>query len=115
MLVDEVDVDAVLGDVDDAGLQGRVDTAERHMHGLGAIGREHGVLGRGRLHADLQALDVTDIVDLALGIHMAHALRAGRDHMQALRGLVDQRLQRLEHFWIGEALDHVVLVAEQEV
>ncbi|MGY2934299.1 hypothetical protein ACVWZ6_003901 [Bradyrhizobium sp. GM6.1] len=67
------------------------------------------------MHPDLQALDVSDIVDLLLGVHVAHALRSGRDHMQALRGLVDHGLERLEHFWIGQTLDHVVLVAEQEV
>ncbi len=44
---------------------------------------------------------------------MAHALRSGRDHMQALRGLVDHGLERFEHAGVGEPLHHVVLVAEQ--
>ena len=40
VLVDEVVVDAVLGHVDDAGLQRGVDLAERHVHDLRAVGRE---------------------------------------------------------------------------
>ena len=40
VLVREVDVDAVLGDVDHAGLQRGVDVAERHVHRLRTVGRE---------------------------------------------------------------------------
>ncbi len=37
VLVDQVIVDAILGHVDDAGLQRGVDLAERHVHDLGAV------------------------------------------------------------------------------
>ncbi len=56
MLVGEIDVDAIFSDIDHAGLQRGVDAAERHVHGLRAIGREHGVLGGGGLHPHLEAL-----------------------------------------------------------
>ena len=35
--------------------------------------------------------------------------------MQALRGLVDHRLDRVDHLLVGQRLDHVIFVAEQEV
>jgi hypothetical protein len=53
MLVDEIDIDRILSDVDDARLQRCVNAAERHMNRLGTISREGCIFGRGRLHADL--------------------------------------------------------------
>ncbi len=94
VLVREVDVDAVLGDVDDAGLQRGVDLAERHVHGLRAIGREMRVLGLGRLHADLLALDVVDRLDLLLAVHVAHAHRQQAEHLRALHRILDHRAEQ---------------------
>ena len=40
-----IDVDAIFGDIYDAGLQRGVDAAEGHVHDLRTIGGEDGVLG----------------------------------------------------------------------
>ena len=98
VLVDEIDVDGVLGEIDDAGLQRRVDAAERHVHGLRAVGREHRVLGGGRLNANLQALEVLDLVNLLLAVKVAEALRAEPDDVDALHGVVDHVADRFEYF-----------------
>ena len=115
VLVHQVDVDAVLGGVDHAGLQRGVDVAERHVHGLRAIGGEHRVLGRRRLDADLHALDVLDLLDLALAVDIAQAERGHRQHMGALHGIVDHLAHRLDDGRIGHRLDQMVFRAEQEV
>ena len=115
MLVDEIDVHRVLAEIDHAGLQRGVDAAERHVHGLRAIGREHRVLGRGRLHANLQALDILDLADFLLAVHVAEALGAEADHMNALGGLVDHVADRFEHLLVAERLDVVIFRSEQEV
>jgi len=36
-------------------------------------------------------------------------------NVQALRGLVDHGLERFEHLGIGQPLDHMIFVAEQEM
>ena len=54
-------------------------------------------------------------MDFLLAVHVAHALRAGRDDVQALRGLVDHRRDRIEHLLVAQRLDQMIGVAEQEV
>ena len=112
MLVDEVDVDAVLGGVNDTGLQRGVDAAERHVHGLGAVGREYRILRSGRLNANFHSFEVPDVVDFPLAVDVANALRAGGDDVQPLRGLVDHRLDGIDHLLVGERLDHMIGVSE---
>ena len=115
MLVRQVDVDAVLGDVDDTGLQGGVDLAERHVHDLRAIGGEQRILGRGRLHPHLQTLEVGDIVDLLLAVEVTQAKRDGRQHLGALNGVLDHLAERGDHLWIADRLFQVILAIEDEM
>ena len=115
MFVDEIDIDAVFGDIDDAGLQRGVDAAERHMHDLGAIGGEDGVLGWGRLNANLQALDVNNPVDFLLAVHRAQAERGQPDHVRALHSLLDHRLDGIGNSRIGERFRQMVFRAEKEM
>jgi hypothetical protein len=115
VLVREVDVDAVLGDVDDSGLQRRVDLAERHVDGLRAVGREVRVLGLGRLHADLLALDVVDRLHLLLAVHVAKAHREEPQHLRALNLVLDEGAELGRDRRVGERLLQVRLVAEQEM
>jgi len=89
MLVDEVDVGAVLGGVPSHRFwQGGIDAAEGHVHGLRAIGREDRVFRCGGLNANLETFHVADVADFLLAVDAAHALRAGGDDVQTLRGLV---------------------------
>ncbi len=83
VFVDEVVVDAVLGHVGDAGLQRRIDLAECHVHDLRAIGREGRVFGHRRLHAHLDALEVGNLLDRLLAVHVPQALRAQANHVRA--------------------------------
>src|SRR5271165_6504608 len=71
MLVAVIDVHAILGEVDDAGLQRCVDAAERHVDGLRAIGGEQSILGWSRLNADLVAVEVADRGHRPLAIEIA--------------------------------------------
>src|SRR6266545_1717591 len=89
VLVLLVDVDAVLGDVHHAGLQARIHLAEGHVDRLGAVGGEVRVLGLGRLDADLLPLDVLDLGDLLLRVHVAEAHGEKPDHLPALDGVLD--------------------------
>src|SRR6266704_148601 len=110
-----VHVDAVLGHVHHAGLERRVDLAEGHVHGLRAIGREVRVLGLGRLHAHLQALDVVHLADLLLAVHVAEAHRDQADDLGALRRVLDHGAERVGHGLVGQRPGQMVLVAEDEV
>ena len=71
--------------------------------------------GRGRLDANLLALEIGDPADLLLAVEAAHALRAEADDVDALRGLVDHVADRLEHPRIAERFDDVIRRAEQEM
>ena len=85
------------------------------MHDLGAIGREDGVLGRRRLNANLQALDVLDFVNFLLAVHRAQAERGEPDHVRALHRLLDHRLDGFGNPRIGERLRQMVFGAKQKV
>ncbi len=85
------------------------------MHGLRAIGREHGVLGGGGLHPHLEALHVLDLPDLALGIHVAQAQRRERDDPRALHRLGDHRLDRRRHLRVRQRFRKMGFRAEQEM
>ncbi len=115
VLVRHVDVHAVLGDVDHTRLQRRVDLAERHVDGLGTISGEMGVLGLGRLHTNLLALDVGDRLDLLLGVHVAQAHRQEAKDMGALHRLGHHLAEGLGNARISKRLGEVVLVAEEVV
>ncbi len=104
MAIDQVDVDGILAEIHHAGLQGGVDAAERHMHGLRAIGGKHGVLGRGRLHAHLVALEVIELAHLAPAVDVPEALRAEPDGVNARDGFIDQVTDGFEHLLIASAL-----------
>jgi len=73
-----------------------------------------GVFGRGRLQPDFQALDVADMW-ISFWSTCATPCDPVAINMQALRGLVDQRLERFRTRGDRPTLDHVVLVAKQIV
>ena len=85
------------------------------MHGLRPIGREHRVLCRGRLDADLDVVEVGDVVDLLFPVHVAETHRRQRHDMRALNLVVDHVLEGLGHAGIGERLHQVILRTEHEV
>ena len=56
-----------------------------------------------------------DVLDLALGIHVAQSERRQRDDAGALHRLGDHRLDGLGHFGVGDRLDEMRFGAEQEM
>jgi hypothetical protein len=115
VLVGEINVDAVLGDVNNASLQRSVDFAEWHMDDLGTIGAKQCIFGRCGLHADLQALEPRQIADLFLAVKVAQAQRDQRQHPGALYPIRDHLAERCDDFGIADRLLQVVLAAEDEV
>ena len=115
VLVDEVVVDAVLGHVDDARLQRRVDFAERHMHDLRAVGREGFILGYGRLHAHLDALEVGDLFNRLFAVHVPQTLAAQPNQVRAFHLGGIKLFHRWDHFGIGKHFDGMPFVAENKV
>ena len=115
MPVDQIDIHGVLREIDHPGLQGCVHAAERHVHGLRPIGREHGVLGCGGLDANLEALEILDLANFLLPVHVTEALGTKADHVNALGGLVDHVPDRFEHLLVLQGLDDVIVRTKQEV
>src|SRR5262249_18287347 len=115
VLVDEVDVDGVLGKIDDARLQRGVNAAERHVDGLRAVSREHRILGGGCLYANLQAFEILDFANLLPAVKVTETLRADPDDVDALHGAVDHIPDSFEYFHVAERLDVVILRTEQEM
>ncbi len=115
MLVYQEHREAVLRHIDDAGLERGINLAEGHMHDLRTVCGEQPILGRRRLHADLDVLDVLDLVDLFLAVEIAQALRRQRQHMRAFDLAGEHLAHRRRHAGIAERLDGVILVAEDEM
>jgi hypothetical protein len=90
-------------------------TAERHMDGLRAVGREHRVFGRRRLHAHLAAAEVFDRGHGALAVEVAQAERGERQHMAVLDGRVEHFAHGGDQPGIGDRLDQLRLGAEDVV
>ena len=115
MPVDQIDIHGILREIHHPGLQGCIHAAERHVHRLRPIGRKHGVLGCGCLDANLEALEILDLANLLLPVHVTEALGTEADHVNALGGLVDHVPDRFEHLLVLQGLDDVIVRTKQEV
>jgi hypothetical protein len=85
------------------------------VHGLRPIGREHGVLGCGGLDANLEALEILDLANFLLPVHVTEALGTKADHVNALGGLVDHVPDRFEYLLVLQGLDDVIVRTKQKV
>ena len=113
MLVGVIDVDAILGQVDDARLQTGIDTAERHVSRLRTIGGEHRVLGRCRLDTDLHVLDVIDAFDLFLAIQVTWPQRQQGQNMRVLHRFGEHRLHFIHQQRAGYGVHQMLIRPEQ--
>src|SRR5476649_2241392 len=102
MFIHQITILSILSNLDDTGLQRRINAPDWHVHRLRAPSGEHCILSRSRLNANLQSFYIPDTVDLFLAVHVTESLRAESNHVNSLHGVVNHVPNSFEYLLVAE-------------